>query len=131
MSVLARPMLDVDVGSPQVSQRKVGRFAVHTGVRHGAGRAPDGTTRGDCLGNTDPSGATLTLSPSVIASICSVKANRTASSIGHGCRNFGAGAVVLDAEECPSLENALLALRTPQQVDILWRPLLFCVESFG
>ncbi|WP_255453861.1 hypothetical protein [Cryobacterium sp. Hz9] len=42
-----------------------------------------------------------------------------ALSIGHVCQNFGAGAVVLDAEDCPSLENAFLALRIKQQVDIL------------
>jgi hypothetical protein len=73
--------------------------------------------------------ATLSPSPSAIASTCSVKANRTTPSIGRVCQNFGAGAVVLEAEECPSLENAFLAFRTTQQNDILRRLLLLCAES--
>ncbi len=62
--------------------------------------------------------ATLTPSPLAISSTCSVKANRTACSIGHVCQNFGAGAVVLEAGECPSLENVFLTLPSTQQLDM-------------
>ena len=92
----------------------------HSEVRHGAGRVRDITTRGDRLGNTNSLGRGVK-SKSVGHReniFCESKPYGPADR--HVCQNFGAGAgaVVLEAEDCPSLENVFLTLPSKQQLDM-------------